>query len=296
MKKILVTGGTGTVGGAFIEKCKEQPFCVGHSEKRMREFLVEHSVSYQLCAIENRESVFTVFEKVRPDIVVHAAAIKHVDFADKQPIRTSEVNVLGSLNVIAASQHFNVPITVAISTDKASNPLSVYGYTKLLMERCFIEANQENAKFAVCRFGNVVGSAGSVIPIWKGQAAEGKPISITDERMNRFMFSVQSAVGLIKRAIQMCEEGDGGFVLTKMMKVVNVAELARCISTNMNVIGIRPGEQLEECLYNIEESSRAKITGDFVRIGQEVVREAVMDYTTETAERMTPEELDELIQ
>lgn len=295
MKKVLVTGGTGTIGNAFIKRCEAAPICMGHSEKRMREFLIQNpNIPYYLCPIESREAVFAVFDKVRPDIVVHSAAMKHVDFAAKQPIRTSEVNILGSMNVIAASQHFNVPITVGISTDKASDPHSVYGYTKLLMEKFFIEANQESAKFAVCRFGNVVGSAGSVIPIWKSQAEHGV-ISITDERMNRFMFSVDSAVRLIEETVRRCEEGDGGFVLTKLMKVVNIAELANCISTNVKVIGMRPGEQLEECLFNEEEARRSKVFNDFVRIGTEMVNEFTERYDTTSAEKMTTEELMELI-
>ena len=296
MAKVLVTGGTGTIGSAFIERCEETPICMGHSEKRMREFLTTFpEIDHYLCPIENKEAAFSVFEKVQPDVVIHSAAIKHVDFAAKQPIRASEVNVLGSLNIIAASQHFEVPITVAISTDKASDPHSVYGYTKLLMEKCFVEANQGDARFAVCRFGNVVGSAGSVIPIWKSQAAKGEPISITDERMNRFMFSVDSAVGLIQKAVQMCKDGDGGFVLTKLMKVVNVADLAGCISSDVKVIGIRPGEQLEECLFNEEEARRSRVIGDFVRIGEEVVNELTQRHHTTTTEKMTPEELQELI-
>lgn len=298
MKKILLTGGSGTIGSGFIDLYKNdyKIYCVGHGEKRLRELITKHNdLPFYLCAVENRESVFALFEKIAPDIVIHAAAIKHIDFADKQPIRASEVNVLGSLNVLAASRHFQVPITIAISTDKASDPHSVYGYTKLLMERCFVEANQNDTRFAVCRFGNVVGSAGSVIPIWREQAAKGLPISITDERMNRFMFSVQDAVGLIHKAIEMCEAGDGGFVLTKLMKVVNVARLAKCISENMNVIGIRPGEQLDECLFNAEEAERAEINDSFVRLGSTKIGKISGRYTTVTAEQMTSEELHKLI-
>ena len=298
MKKVLVTGGTGTIGSAFIEQYenKYRITCLGHSEKRLRELVIRTgSLPAFLCPVEDRQSVFTVYERVQPDIVIHAAAIKHIDFADKQPLRTTDVNVLGSRNIIEASRHFRVPITIAISTDKASGPRSVYGYTKLLMEKCVLEANQDQTKFAVCRFGNVVGSAGSVIPIWREQAAKGLPISITDERMNRFMFSVRDAIGLVQKAIEMCETGDGGFVLTKLMKVVNVADLARCFSSDMNVIGIRPGEQLDECLFNDEEASRAEMIGDFIRIGDKVVDQFSGKYVTQTAEKMTTEELHELI-
>lgn len=298
MKKVLITGGTGTIGSAFI-KCFQGEFefhPVGHSEKRLRELVTDHPGPGYLCSVENREQVFALYEQIRPDIVIHTAAVKHVDFADKQPITASRVNVLGSLNVIAASQHFEVPITIAISTDKASGPRSVYGYTKLLMEKCILEADQPSTRFAVCRFGNVVGSAGSVIPIWREQAAKGLPINITDERMMRFMFSVKESVGVIRKAVEMCENGDGGFVLAKLMKVVSVIELAKCISSNIKIIGIRPGEQLDEYLFNQDEARRAEVVDGFVRIGNNPKTQFSEAYSTETAEKMSLEELRNLVE
>lgn len=299
MKKLLISGGTGTIGSAFVRHYKNMYdiTVLGHSEKRLREFKTEFpDIPGMLCTIEDRASVFSAYDLVRPDVVVHAAAIKHIDFADRQPAIAASVNVTGSLNVLAASQCFHTPITVAVSTDKASSPKSAYGYTKLLMEKCFQEADGFSTRFGVCRFGNVMGSAGSVIPIWRKQAAEGKPITITDERMKRFMFSVTEAVGLIQKAIDMCEAGDGGFVLTKLMKVVSILELAKCISPNVQVTGIRPGEQLDECLFNHDEAQRASIIGDFVRIGKGIVSPLQRGCYTETGEHMTVGELQQLVE
>ena len=297
MKNVLITGGTGTVGKEFIRTFRDDYnfYVLGHSEKRLLEFNREFPlVPAYMCQIDNRESVFSVFGMVAPDIVIHAAAIKHVDLADKQPIIATNTNVVGSLNVIAASRRFNVPITIAISTDKASDPKSVYGYTKLIMEKCFLEENSYN-KFAVCRFGNVAGSAGSVIPIWKEQAANGHPISVTDDRMRRFMFTAKEAARLINRSIEMCEAGDGGFILSRIMKAVNVIDLAKCISPNVKIVGIRQGEKINECLLNEDESKRAVAIGEFLRVGKDIVFEHAEAYTTENADCMSQEELINLI-
>jgi len=297
MKTVLITGGTGTIGKEFVRRTfGSYNFCIlGHSENRLLEFNNEFpSVPSFICPIEDAESLFTIFGKVSPDIVIHAAAVKHVDLAEKQPIVATKTNVIGSLNVIAASKRFNVPVTIAISTDKASNPNSTYGYTKLMMEKCFLEEDSENS-FAVCRFGNVAGSAGSVIPIWKDQSAKGVPINITDEKMKRFMFTAKEAVDLIKKAIEMCEAGDRGFILSKLMKSASIIDLARCISSKINIIGIRQGEKINESLLNEQESKRSAVVGQFVRVGKEIVSEHASAYTTENSERMSQEELMNLI-
>lgn len=301
MKKVLVTGGTGTIGSAFIREYfnEYQFYALGHSEKRLVEFQYHFpSVTTYLCSIEDQQSLYSVFDKVRPDIVVHAAALKHIDVANRQPLLATSVNVIGSYNVVGACRRYGVPIAVAISTDKASDPHSVYGYTKVLMEKCFLEAS-----FCVCRFGNVAGSAGSVIPLWKEQAAKGLPISITDKRMKRFMFPIQEAVGVIKKAIELCEgnqdtfilSNTSGFILSRMMKVVSIERLAKCFSPNVTVTGIRPGERLDECLFNAEEAKRATVKDGFILIGQKEVGEMTGAYTTETAEEMTDAELNELV-
>lgn len=287
----LVTGGTGTIGSHFLKMHQGNGVCVGHSEKRMKEFLQEKAqIPYHLCSIENRETVFNIFDKVRPKVVVHAAAIKHIDFAERNPTHAIETNVRGSLNVLAACRYFEVPIAVGVSTDKAAEPSSTYGYTKRLMEECFLEAG-----YAVCRFGNVAGSAGSVIPIWLRQKSEGKPLTITDPNMNRFMFTIEEAVELINKTIEECRDGKKSFILTKLMKFAKISELAKCISEKTEIVGIREGEKMDEVLFSADESERSTIDGDFAFIEERKTGQPKQSYTPSRAKKMRQAELEGLV-
>ena len=129
-----------------------------------------------------------IFDKIRPNIVVHMAAMKHVNLVEENPIQGTKINVQGSLNVISASLRTDVPITVGLSTDKACSPKNVYGYSKSILEHCFIEANTDRNKFACTRFANVALTSDSVIPLWKTLIKQDKPLKLTDVKMTRLMF------------------------------------------------------------------------------------------------------------
>lgn len=302
MQKVLITGGSGTVGSAFIARYRTQYDFAIVSRNEKNQYDIKNrfpATKLFLAAVENREDLFRVYDAYRPDIVIHAAAMKHVDMAERQPIQTVKINICGSINIIDASTEFNVPITAAISTDKACEHQNVYGISKYLMEQCFLEADGIRNRFAVCRFGNVAYSNGSVLPFWKKLAAEGKPLKVTDPKMNRLMFSQEEAADLINQTIGLMRI-DGGFILSKKMKNVNMMDLAKAISSQVEIVGARPGEKLDENLISEKEVPYTKvISNGYVKITKEqnmdLMTRLVHPYNTKTAEAMTEDEIQALI-
>ena len=148
--RVLITGGSGTIGRSFIKNYTDyfDIFSLSRDENKQTQLSRYFpSVKQYLGSVEDRETVFRVFEEIKPDIVIHTAAVKHINLAEKQPIQTCKVNIVGSLNIIDASVRCDIPVTVAVSTDKACSYESVYGGSKWLMERCFFEANSNRNKF-----------------------------------------------------------------------------------------------------------------------------------------------------
>jgi UDP-N-acetylglucosamine 4,6-dehydratase/5-epimerase len=301
MTRVLITGGSGTIGEAFIRQYYDQyEFTVVSRNESLQHRLrmTFPKVSCYICDIQDLCAYSRIVGEVKPDIVIHAAAIKHVDIAENQPIQTVNVNIIGSLNVIEVSVEHDVPLTVAISTDKACEHSNIYGMSKYLMERCFLEANSSLQKFAVCRFGNVAYSNGSVLPFWKKLAASGLPLKVTDPRMNRLMFSQGEAAALIHRTIDLMSE-EGGFVLSKKMKNVNMLDLAKAISSQVELVGIRPGEKLDENLVSAKELPYTSVVDDYIKITKnenpDIKTRLFEPYNTKTAESMSVAEIQSLI-
>jgi len=249
MKRVLITGGTGTLGRAFIAAYREQyAFAVlSRGEAAQAALKAEYpEVECILGAVEDEYAVERAFA-FGPDIVIHAAAMKHVDNAERQPAQAVAINVVGSLNVLLTAQAHGALTLIGISTDKACDPSNVYGSTKMLMERVFIEANSNGMRAACVRLGNIAGSNGSVIPRWKAMAAKGEALPVTDPEMFRFFCTPHAAAQTVQAAIVRCMHG-GGFVMTCRLPVVRIGDLAEAISPNIRVVGARPGERLHECL------------------------------------------------
>lgn len=301
-KKVLITGGTGTIGSAFIDAYGEKYdfYSLSRNEKVLSEFNRNFpSVKTYIGPIEDLECVDRVYDKIRPDIVIHAAAMKHINLIEKEPIQACKVNVVGSLNVIAASRKYSVPLTVSISTDKACSSESVYGDTKYLMERCFMEANTDKIRFASCRFANVAHSNGSVLPFWLKLKEKGLALKLTDSKMNRLMFSKKEASDLIMKTIKYAEKYGGGFVGITKMKTVNMMDLARVISNDIEIVGLRPGEKLDEDLISERELPYTRIIDNYVTI--ETQKNNATDrlkypYNSSTAEPMTFEEMKKMVE
>jgi len=256
MKKVLITGGSGTVGTAFIDQYYNdyEFYNFSRGEEKIAELARNYpkvkSIIGDIC---NLDQLINTFERIKPDIVIHAAALKHVNLAELNPTQTMDVNIVGSQNVVKACIRTKVPITVGISTDKACSPENVYGYSKKMMEMMFMEHYNEQTKFVCTRFANVAGSHGSVIPFWKGLAAKGEPLKLTDPRMNRLMFSKDEAAKLIQKAIDCAGLFEDSFVLSNIMNTINMLDLAKFISDDVEIVGARPGEKLNETLVSEKE-------------------------------------------
>tara|TARA_B100000787_G_C16191433_1_gene297762 strand:- start:115 stop:1071 length:957 start_codon:yes stop_codon:yes gene_type:complete len=297
MEKIFITGGSGTVGMSFIEQYYEKYKFFSYSRNEKMQVSLKRNfpnIEIILGSVEDKLALHTSIAKIKPDIIIHAAALKHVDSAETSPIAAIKSNILGSLNVIEAAVDNSVPVTVAISTDKACSADSNYGYTKALMEKMFLESHTTKTKFSVCRFGNVSHSHGSVIPFWLGLKADKKSLPLTHKAMNRLMFSRDEAARLVYSAVLKSQDESESFILSRKMKTVNMFKLAQIISQNIEHVGLRPGEKLNETLINEKEVSRTFLEGEFITIREyDNLGNNKLDdeYSSENAEFMSEKEM-----
>ena len=313
---ILVTGGTGSFGKAFIshalenlnprrvavlsrDELKQSEMKAAYPDERMRWFLGD---------IRDRDRLTRAFHGV--DYVVHAAALKQVDTAEYNPIEYVKTTVMGSQNVIDAAIDAGVKRVVALSTDKASSPINLYGATKLTADKLFIAANNLTQGFgtslSVVRYGNVMGSRGSVIPLFEKLAREGKPLPITDPRMTRFWITLPQAVQFV---VDSFDQMKGGELYVPRIPSMHIMDLVEAVAPGAQTteIGIRPGEKLHEEMISADDSYRTVRLPDryvvqptvlewwFAPPGGEPV-EPGFSYRSDTNEQwLTPEQLRELI-
>lgn len=272
MKKVLITGGSGAVGEAFIESFYDQYHFISFSRNTEKQLLLKKrfkKVDIHIGSVENKTDFIDSVLKIKPDIIIHAAALKQIDVGEKHPAQAVKVNLIGSLNVIEAAKIADVPITIGISSDKACQSNSVYGHTKNLMERIFLEASNVNNKFACCRLGNVAGSHGSVIPLWLRFVSENQPLKVTDKNMTRFMFLPEDVAAVIQKAIETLKVDPAPFIITKNMKAVNMFDLARSMSPLTEIVGKRPGERVNEYLVASKELPFSYLVEDYIFIRAE---------------------------
>ncbi len=260
---ILVTGGTGSFGKKFVEIVQRefQPkklIVFSRDELKQHEMRVagfdQPNLRYFIGDVRDRERLRRALHGV--DIVVHAAALKQVPACEYNPMEAIKTNILGSSNVIEAALDAGVKRVLALSTDKAVNPVNLYGATKLAAEKLFIQSNAYAAgtatRFSCTRYGNVVGSRGSVVPLFLQQRQTGR-LTITDPRMTRFWLSLEQSVRFVIRCI---EQMEGGEVFVPKLPSTKVTDLAKAIAPDaqVEIIGIRPGERLHEVLVNEDEA------------------------------------------
>ena len=297
--KVLITGGTGTVGKALIKQNDNEYINVSRNEENIAELKREHpEVKSYVGNIEDKGLLLRVFKDVKPDVVIHSAAMKHIDLMETNPIAGCHINVMGSLNVVEASIINDIPITIGVSTDKACLAESVYGASKYLMERVFMNSNNDTNRFALTRFANVAHSNGSVLPFWLKLKEEGKSLKLTDPNMNRLMFTQKDAADLINRTIDFTRDNGGGFVKSYKMKCVNMLDLAKFISEDVKIIGKRPGEKTNEDLISKKEVSRTYLYGDDIHIRMEDNQDdnkLIEPYNSKTAPNMSEDEMSELV-
>lgn len=264
-KTILVTGGTGSFGNRFIKTVFERynPKKVivfsrdEYKQHVMRETFPEdkYPIRYFIGDVRDKERLYRAFEGV--DYVVHAAALKHVPVCEYNPFEAVKTNILGAQNIAEAAMDKGVKKVIALSTDKAVNPVNLYGSTKLAMEKIFIASNnyvgEKQTSFSLVRYGNVVGSRGSVVPLFMDLYKKGvKEFPVTDERMSRFWITLDHAVEMVLTAL---ETSVGGEIFIPKIPSMKMPDLVRVIDKDakIKIIGIRPGEKLYETLISEDE-------------------------------------------
>ena len=268
---ILLTGGTGSFGTAFVERAlRDLPDTVvrifsrdelKQSEMQAR-FGDQRNLRYFVGDIRNRSRLTRAMKGA--DVVIHAAAMKQVPACEYNPFEAVQTNILGSQHVVDAAIDTGVQQVVALSTDKAVNPVNLYGATKLCEEKIIVQGNayaaQSNTVLSCVRYGNVVGSRGSVVPLFGRQLAEGR-LTITDDRMTRFWITLDQAVDLVHFAL---EHAVGGEVFIPKIPSMRVTDLAEAMAPGLpvEIIGIRPGEKLHEVLITADESRHTIDAGE----------------------------------
>src|SRR5581483_3596564 len=266
---VLVTGGTGSFGRKFVEVMlrEYQPqklIIFSRDEMKQHEMraagLDGENVRYFLGDVRDQQRLERAFSGVT--VVVHAAALKQVPACEYNPFEAIQTNIIGGKNVIDAAINCDVRRILALSTDKAVNPVNLYGATKLCAEKMFVQANaysgEQDTHFSCVRYGNVAGSRGSVIPIFMEQRSRGR-ITITEPRMTRFWITLEQGVRFVIRCI---EQMHGGEIFVPKIPSMSLLEMAQAIAPDcqMDCVGIRPGEKLHEVLLSEDEARHATET------------------------------------
>lgn len=264
-KSILITGGTGSFGKHCVKTLLEgysPRKIIVYSRDELKQFEMEQlfnadPMRYFIGDVRDEDRLSVAMREV--DYVIHAAALKQVPAAEYNPMECIKTNIMGAQNVINASIKNQVKKVVALSTDKAANPINLYGATKLCSDKLFIAANNiaggHPTRFSVVRYGNVVGSRGSVIPFFKRLIREGATeLPITDERMTRFTITLAQGVAFVLKAFQRMQLGELFVPKIPSMRIVDLAE-AMAPGLPKKIVGIRPGEKLHEVMCPADDSS-----------------------------------------
>lgn len=299
--RYLITGGTGTLGNALTKKLLK----CGHSvtiysrdeykQYNMKAEFKNSKLNFIVGDVRDREKTISSFRGM--DRVIHAAAIKHVPVAEEDPQEAVKTNVLGTMNVIEACKLNGVKKAVLVATDKATHPVNLYGATKMVGEHLFISANQKSKTEFVCvRYGNVIGSRGSVIEYLLTKKP--KTINSTDNRMTRFWLTIDQAVDLVMLAFKKAKRGE---IIVPKAPASNVSEMFRWLIPDIKVIetGMRPCEKIHEVMVNLDESTHTKIFKDHFVIQPEIFGVKYdtkpFEYTSANARHLNREEFLKLI-
>jgi UDP-N-acetylglucosamine 4,6-dehydratase/5-epimerase len=288
-KSILITGGTGSFGKRYVktllERYKPRRLIV-YSRDELKQFEMgqvfhQDCMRYFIGDVRDRDRLIQAMNGV--DYVIHAAALKQVPAAEYNPMECIKTNVHGAENVIHAALAANVEKVIALSTDKAANPINLYGATKLVSDKLFVAANNvvggHPTRFSVVRYGNVIGSRGSVVPFFKKCVAEGRDhLPITDSRMTRFWITLQHGVDFVLKNF---ERMHGGEIFVPRIPSVKVVDLATAMAPNLpqKIIGIRPGEKLHEIMCPADDSHLTLEFQDHFVIQPTIQFASLVDFT-----------------
>lgn len=313
-KRILVTGGTGSFGhqitSSLLEFNPKEIVIFSNDEKQQYDMSLEYgsdgALKFVLGDVRDYMRVLDVTKKI--NIVYHAAALKHVPMSEMHPFDAVQTNVMGAYNVKMASMRNNVDTVVTISTDKAVKPVNVMGMTKALQERIMLSNYVKNSetKFVCVRYGNVVGSRGSVIPLFWSIIMKNSPLTVTDPRMTRFMLTLPEAIELVFKATL---DSGSNIIYVKKMPACLISDLAKVMGKELgkresypiNITGVRPGEKIHEILVSEEEMKRSVETEDnyiihhYGTIKGPKVSGNVEEYTSFNTRRMSRPEIRRLL-
>lgn len=305
----LITGGTGSFGHAMVERLLKKPnvssiTVFSRDEDKQEMMRRQHDLRYVVGDIRDYEALFRVMSDI--DVVFHAAALKQVPSCENNPLEAITTNLLGGDNVFLAAERSGVRTVVALSTDKACYPINTMGMTKALMEKLMVshakrsQERKSRTVFCATRYGNVAGSRGSVIPFFIESIKRGQPLRITDPTMTRFLLSMDDALNLVLYAFE--EAVNGGIYILKA-PATTVETLGRAVCGLFNaeyapeIVGIRPGEKMDETLVTMEEMDVVIDTPDYYvippNIKSWVHRVDAQAFTSDTAVRLTVEETTE---
>lgn len=273
-KSILITGGTGSFGKKFTERILSEfkpRRVIIYSRDEYKQYLMQRQfqknkevLRFFIGDVRDKERLYRAFDGV--DVVIHAAALKHVPAAEYNPIEAIKTNIHGAMNIIDAAIDRGVKKIVALSTDKAVNPINLYGATKLVSDKLYVSSNayvgNKDTVFSVVRYGNVTGSRGSVVPFFKTLLDKGeKTLPITDFKMTRFWITLDQGVDLVFKAIS---EAKGGEIYVSKIPSYKITDLAKAMlpDAQLKEIGIREGEKLHEVMITEEDSRFTYDYGD----------------------------------
>jgi UDP-N-acetylglucosamine 4,6-dehydratase len=277
--KLLITGGTGSFGNAVLHRFLQTDHfaeirIISRDEKKqddLRKRVNNNKVKFYIGDVRDRDSLIPAIKGI--DFIFHAAALKQVPSCEFFPLEAVKTNILGTDNVLTVAQEFEVKKVVVLSTDKAAYPINAMGMSKALMEKVMVAKSRilDNKKTIFCgtRYGNVMASRGSVIPLFIDQIKENKALTLTDPNMTRFMMTLEDAVDLVLYAFENANQGD---LFVQKAPSATVGTLARALielyksSSEIKVIGTRHGEKLYETLVNREDMIKAEDLGDYYRI------------------------------
>ena len=289
-KSILITGGTGSFGHQFIKTVLERykpKRLVVFSRDELKQFDMQQdfvapkhpSIRYFIGDVRDANRLEMALRGI--DYVIHAAALKQVPAAEYNPFECIHTNVLGAENVVNAAIRVGVKKVVALSTDKAASPVNLYGASKLASDKIFVAANHlsppDGPRFSVVRYGNVVGSRGSVVPFFQKLVADGaKSLPITDPRMTRFWITLDQSVDFVLTSL---DQMSGAEIFIPKIPSMKITDLAACIAPDMptHVVGIRPGEKLHEVMITEDDARTTVDAGD-----RYVIKPAFMEWSSDT--------------
>lgn len=301
-KRVLITGGTGSLGTAVLSRAKRENWNTEFvilsrgetKQSQVRSKYPEHT--YVLGDVSKLRDLQRVISGV--DVVLHFAAYKQVPSAQNNVPATVETNVIGSQNVVDAAIQAGVEKVVASSTDKSTSPANCYGASKYLMETIFQNANNysNNTTFHLARYGNVISSNASVIPLFQRQAASGGPLTVTSKEMTRFWITLDDAIDLILLALEI----DPGTIVVPKAKAFSIFELAKLIGPECSIIetGVRPGEKIHEAMVSPSESFHTNEFEDHFEIRPPYAgtfNDSSFEYTSDKAVQLKPEEMQAMI-